>query len=423
MLEEVCEKGMEPQLRPEVWPFLLGVYSPDSTREDRQKQYQALSLAYYGLIHDCQDTEAALDESVLRIGTAGVQSQNEIVNQIPSQLVQFAEAQRIIVLDAIRTDFRSSSAPQGASSPGRLSSLINGWRGTKEVGEVGIWISRVARSMLDDASHLGPEKRRQAIRLIALLSAYSVHDPETGYCQGMSDLAATFLMLMEDDVLAFWCFERLMRRARCNFAVDESGIFAHLRALGKLLERSDPGLYHKLRHIGAVECHFAYRMIVVLLKRDLTFEQVSVLWEMLWADNLRSRYEAHNTPWDIRADGRSSTAASRAASPGDAPGGPGGPPAEGEDPDLFLYFVAAVVWANRRRVLDECSDSDDVLRLFHNVKINVWESLRKARAMRAQAAVVAAAAAAAANAPPMPPVPILPPPPRASATQLAMMAQ
>lgn len=28
----------------------------------------------------------------------------------------------------------------------------------------------------------------------------------------MSDLALPFLMLFEDDTLAFWCFERLMRR-------------------------------------------------------------------------------------------------------------------------------------------------------------------------------------------------------------------
>jgi hypothetical protein len=28
----------------------------------------------------------------------------------------------------------------------------------------------------------------------------------------MSDLALPFLLLIEDDALAFWCFERLMRK-------------------------------------------------------------------------------------------------------------------------------------------------------------------------------------------------------------------
>ena len=42
--------------------------------------------------------------------------------------------------------------------------------------------------------------------------------------QGMSDLAVPMLLIFEDDVMAFWCFERLMQRVRKNFRHDESGI-------------------------------------------------------------------------------------------------------------------------------------------------------------------------------------------------------
>jgi hypothetical protein len=49
----------------------------------------------------------------------------------------------------------------------------------------------------------------------------------------MSDLLLPFVLLMEDDALAFWCFVSLMQRQglRRNFAADESGIFAQLRCL------------------------------------------------------------------------------------------------------------------------------------------------------------------------------------------------
>lgn len=42
----------------------------------------------------------------------------------------------------------------------------------------------------------------------------------------MSDLAAPFLAVFApgDDALAFWAFERLMRRAARNFRCDEQGI-------------------------------------------------------------------------------------------------------------------------------------------------------------------------------------------------------
>lgn len=55
----------------------------------------------------------------------------------------------------------------------------------------------------------------------------------------MSDLLLPFLLLMDDDALAFWCFVSLMQRmgARHNFAVDERGIFGQLRLLGQVRKR------------------------------------------------------------------------------------------------------------------------------------------------------------------------------------------
>ncbi|KAF6259022.1 rab-GTPase-TBC domain-containing protein [Scenedesmus sp. NREL 46B-D3] len=82
---------------------------------------------------------------------------------------------------------------------------------------------------------MSEESKRQACRMVAMLSAYALHDPDTGYCQGMSDLLLPLVLLMEDDALAFWCFVALMQRQglRSNFAADESGIFAQLRCLGQ----------------------------------------------------------------------------------------------------------------------------------------------------------------------------------------------
>eukprot|EP00955_Chlamydomonas_euryale_P035202 350032-Chlamydomonas_euryale.AAC.3 len=67
----------------------------------------------------------------------------------------------------------------------------------------------------------------------------------------MSDLALPFLLLVDDDAVAFWCFEHLMRRVRRNFAVEDSGIFAQLTRLAGLLEELDPPLYYK---VGAYCC-------------------------------------------------------------------------------------------------------------------------------------------------------------------------
>jgi hypothetical protein len=48
----------------------------------------------------------------------------------------------------------------------------------------GPWLGRVAEETLANASHLSTASKRIAARLIHILSAYAVQDPETGYCQG-----------------------------------------------------------------------------------------------------------------------------------------------------------------------------------------------------------------------------------------------
>jgi hypothetical protein len=128
--------------------------------------------------------------------------------------------------------------------------------------------------MLAASEHLTPYAKATARRLISVLSAYAAYDPEIGYCQGMADLAAPFVALIVDDVEAFWCFERLMRRTRSNFSHNSEGVRSQLRMLGRVLEHKDHVLMHHLRHVGAGECLFAYRMVLVLMRRELSLSNV-----------------------------------------------------------------------------------------------------------------------------------------------------
>lgn len=52
---------------------------------------------------------------------------------------------------------------------------------------------------------------------------------------------------------------------------------------------------------------------------------------------------------------------------------------------LFMYFVAAVVVGQRRRVLESCHDRDDVLQLFQSLKgVDVVGAMKQARSYRQQ---------------------------------------
>lgn len=121
-------------------------------------------------------------------------------------------------------------------------------------------------------------------RMSDILAVYAWVDPTTGYCQGMSDLLSPFIILFEDDADAFWCFESLLRRMRPNFQMEGPiGVMKQLEALGKILELTDLQLFKHLSQIGAESLLFAFRMLLVLFRRELSFEDALCMWEMMWA--------------------------------------------------------------------------------------------------------------------------------------------
>lgn len=88
-----------------------------------------------------------------------------------------------------------------------------------------------------------------------------------------------------------------------------------------------------------------------MLRREMTVAQSMALWEVLWAEGLLREQPGHV--------GASAT-----------------------EPAFLLFVVAAVVRGQRRAVLDEARDVDDVLRLFANVRVEVWGTLQVARSLQ-----------------------------------------
>ena len=74
-----------------------------------------------------QDLETSLDSAVVRTGSSVAVAENAgVARSVPAHLAQFAEAQRIIVLDAIRTDLLQPDAASESSH--RTNGAMNGER-------------------------------------------------------------------------------------------------------------------------------------------------------------------------------------------------------------------------------------------------------------------------------------------------------
>ncbi|KAG7551757.1 Rab-GTPase-TBC domain [Arabidopsis thaliana x Arabidopsis arenosa] len=423
LLKKVRSRGIDPSIRSEVWPFLLGVCDLNSSEEERgatrtwrrkvyerlRRQCKRLQRQDSGTIklnkinkttqdeHDswslaqdsdssCSDDACSARESLTTdkdntedigymsdvsctidrdyTGSRHLNSEssdsdssdeNDSVQVAPSDegrdehstspssiyisrtKEDFVTWQRIIRLDALRAD--TEWTPYSSSQ-----ALVSENRARRAADAV----------VLKDYSHLEPSKIFHAARLVSVLEAYALYDPEIGYCQGMSDLLSPILSVIPDDYEAFWCFVGFMKKARQNFRLDEVGITRQLNIVSKIIKSKDSQLYKHLEKVKAEDCFFVYRMVLVMFRRELTLEQTLYLWEVIWADQAAIRAGMGKSSWSRRIKQRA-------------------PPTE----DLLLYAVAASVLQRRKVIIEKYYSMEEILRECHNMvgKLDVWKLL------------------------------------------------
>ncbi|KAJ9549835.1 hypothetical protein OSB04_022378 [Centaurea solstitialis] len=257
-------------------------------------------------------------------------------NPLPYRSESFATWQRIIRLDAIRANdewimYTPSQAAVSSVTAHKLAESV----------------------CLKEYSHLEACRVFHAARLVSILEAYALFDPEIGYCQGMSDLLSPIISVVEDDSEAFRCFVGFMKKARHNFRLDEVGIRRQLNIVSKIIKGKDSHLYRHLEDLQAEDCFFVYRMVVVLFRRELNFEQTLCLWEVMWADQTAIRAGITKSAWGkmrLRA-----------------------PPTD----DLLLYAIAACVLQKRKQIIEKYSSMDEILRECNSMAghLDVWRLL------------------------------------------------
>ncbi|WOK98728.1 GTPase-activating protein gyp7-like [Canna indica] len=439
-LKKVRSAGIDPSIRAEVWPFLLGIYNLKSSeaernvvRSQKRKEYEKLrrqcrrllnpiyegdnefsdicEMSYTdspsfieqrdslcieevlsareslsiergsphngilneasstsnlviieeddkrGLAHadasadvtdssDSDDTDEEPESFLMSPATSGHVGTDSKLTKIASFIREirrsdqaaedFATWQRIMRLDAIR-----ANAEWIIHSPAQAA--VSKEKAIKCAIAVG----------LKDYDHLEPCRIYHAARLVAILEAYAIYDPEIGYCQGMSDLLSPILAVMEEDHQAFWCFVGFMRKARHNFRLDEAGIRRQLNTVSKIIKSKDSHLYRHLEKLQAEDCFFVYRMVVVIFRRELTFEQTLCLWEVMWADQAAIRAGIGKSVW-----GRIRLRA---------------PPTD----DLLLYAIAASVLQRKKLIIEKYSSMDEIMRECNSMagQLDVWKLL------------------------------------------------
>lgn len=127
-------------------------------------------------------------------------------------------------------------------------------------------------------------------KLYDVLLTYCMYNFDLGYVQGMSDLLSPILVVMEDEVEAFWCFVGFMEKLAHNFDENQEGMKAQLHQLTVLLKFVDPHFYSYLEKHDSGNLYFCFRWLLICFKREFSFPDIMTLWETLWSQNLSPNY-------------------------------------------------------------------------------------------------------------------------------------
>ncbi|TNN58704.1 TBC1 domain family member 15 [Liparis tanakae] len=246
LLKQVIFKGgLCHALRKEAWKFLLGCVPWDSTLEDRKllqrtrtDEYFRMKLQWKSVSEEQERRNSRLRDYRSLIGERLTPPAVEAGPRPRVHAHALTARPLSSEKDVNRTD-RSNRFYEGPDNPGLV--------------------------LLHD-----------------ILMTYCMWDFDLGYVQGMSDLLSPILYVMENEVDAFWCFVSFMDQMHQNFEEQMQGMKTQLIQLSTLLRLLDLSFWNYLESQDSGFLYFCFRWLLIRFKRELSFQDVLRLWEVMW---------------------------------------------------------------------------------------------------------------------------------------------
>uniref|UniRef100_A0A0D9VMF8 Rab-GAP TBC domain-containing protein n=1 Tax=Leersia perrieri TaxID=77586 RepID=A0A0D9VMF8_9ORYZ len=342
MIRRVQRGGIHPNIKGEVWEFLLGCYDPKSTTEQRNQLRQQRRLEYEKLKTKCREMDATVGSG--RVITMPVITEDGQPIQDPNS----------------NGGTRPSAGEEDQASEAPLPKEVIQWKLT--LHQIGLDVNRTDRQLVYY------ESQENLARLWDILVVYSWVDMDIGYCQGMSDLCSPISILLEHEADAFWCFERLMRRVRGNFVSTSTsiGVRSQLTTLSSIMKAVDPKLHEHLENLDGGEYLFAFRMLMVLFRREFSFVDTMYLWELMWSmeynPSLFSMLESDKGTSKANTKDENALKQCGKFEQKNLQGAK-----QDEQIPLSVFIVASVIEARNKQLLSDAKGLDDVVKILNDI--------------------------------------------------------
>ncbi|KAG8641789.1 hypothetical protein MANES_12G034300v8 [Manihot esculenta] len=305
VLRRIQRGGIHPAIKGLVWEFLLGCYDPNSTFEDRNQIRQRRRDQYTIWKAEC------------------------------TNLVPVIGSGKFVTTSIITEDGQPIIDPSTSNA--------QEWHVNNAVSD------------------------KKAIQWMLVLHqiVYAWVDNDIGYVQGMNDICSPMVILLENEADAFWCFDRAMQRLRENFRCSATsiGVQAQLSTLSQVIKTVDPKLHQHLEELDGGEYLFAFRMLMVLFRREFTFVDALYLWELMWAmeynPNAFSLYEESSAATEKGVLTVSSDELLKQCGKFEKKNVKTG--SSTQQSALAVFLVASVLETKNKRILKEAKGLDDVV--------------------------------------------------------------
>eukprot|EP00892_Ulva_mutabilis_P012409 jgi/Ulvmu1/9540/UM053_0029.1 len=226
--------GVAPELRKEVWKFLLGVYEPESSAVARVTRSRELRERYERL----------------------AQQWKHIDGEQAAHWAKWRERRSQVEKDVVRTD---RDAPLFAATDAPALGVMH----------------RVLLSYIMFNQDLGYSQGMSDLLAPVLLVTHDEVDAFWLFEALLRRVGGNFLL---------WASLGNTADAAADAVAEKTCCQQQLDGLGRLVQLLDPPLHAAIRAAGCQDYLFCFRWIMVSLKREFALSQVPALWEALWTN-------------------------------------------------------------------------------------------------------------------------------------------
>uniref|UniRef100_A0AAY4BJ09 Small G protein signaling modulator 1b n=1 Tax=Denticeps clupeoides TaxID=299321 RepID=A0AAY4BJ09_9TELE len=316
LLRLVYFGGVDSTIRKEVWPFILGHYHFTMTEKERKEVDEQVRACYEQTMSEWLGCEAIVRQrekeqhaaalakcSSEASGDRSLRQDSTISTDVFGSVDEVDEPES----EAKPKDEKpppkvpNGSLPNGTTSPDSGHPSSRNFSTTSALSdcspsadETSAHDSKAAQDLLDkymlNLHRIEKDVHRcdrnywyftsaNLEKLRNIMCSYVWQHLDIGYVQGMCDLLAPLLVILDDG----YCFTELMKRMNQNFphggAMDSH--FANMRSLIQIL---DSELFELMQQNGDyTHFYFCYRWFLLDFKREMVYDDVFSVWETIWA--------------------------------------------------------------------------------------------------------------------------------------------